>query len=113
MLKRKYVKKHNKWQRKLAPIKESTPAFTSAVAADASSKRNEGAQRRRYSEGKKPGPEWKRLKSGWQKTESTPKAYVPIVSYFKLERTQFDPEQFFKELEQETLADQANSAAEN
>lgn len=108
---RKYVKKSAKWHNK--PIqaqnqKQNQPEFTTANAADACMKRNEGSQKRRWAVGKKKNSEWKRLKSGWQRVESKPEAYRTLVSYFKLERTQFDPEQFFKELEQDVLADVDN-----
>ena len=112
---RKYVKKSAKWHTK--PIQRkldfnNSPEITTAVAADAGMKRNEGAQKRRWAVGKKKNSDWKRLKSGWVNMESKPKAYRPLVSYFKIERTQFDPEQFFSEIEQEILADADNPAVE-
>lgn len=100
--KRKYVKKHSRFNKSAvdkAPTKD-TPEFTTATAADSNAKRNAGAQLRRWAQGIKKGPEWKRLKTGW-KCESKPTVYPKITSYYKVDRQQFNVEQFFSELESE------------
>lgn len=107
--KRKYVKKSAKWHTK--PIQAKEPVAKKLDWRDCPIEPNKIQESRRY---KAWADEYhrnnknrtvKRYKSGWQKAVFAPSKpdHYTHVSYFKVERTEFDPDKFFKELEEQEL----------